>query len=164
MRDSYAVSYFLPIVLMQGLGFDVAKAQTLTAPVSPHPFPSPNPTTLTKQSLQCFLFGTVLGLTESWLSDKYKLRGPVVVFNAILQIVGIALLGYAKQNGVRYFGAFVLTGSCNANIPAALTYQSNNITGQWRRAFGSALIVGAGGVGGIIGGLVFRDQDAPDYR
>ncbi|KAL3487987.1 major facilitator superfamily domain-containing protein [Aspergillus germanicus] len=140
----YAVSYFLPIVLMQGLGFDVAKAQTLTAP--------------------CFLFGTVLGLTESWLSDKYKLRGPVVVFNAILQIVGIALLGYAKQNGVRYFGAFVLTGSCNANIPAALTYQSNNITGQWRRAFGSALIVGAGGVGGIIGGLVFRDQDAPDYR
>jgi hypothetical protein len=88
----------------------------------------------------------------------------VVVFNAILQIVGIALLGYAKQNGVRYFGAFVLTGSCNANIPAALTYQSNNITGQWRRAFGSALIVGAGGVGGIIGGLVFRDQDAPDYR
>ncbi|KAL2842113.1 major facilitator superfamily domain-containing protein [Aspergillus pseudodeflectus] len=140
----YAVSYFLPIVLMQGLKFDVAKAQTLTAP--------------------CFLFGTVLGLTESWLSDKYKLRGPVVVFNAVLQIIGIALLGYAKQNGVRYFGAFVLTGSCNANIPAALTYQSNNITGQWRRAFGSALIVGAGGVGGIIGGLVFRDQDAPDYE
>ncbi|KAL2841143.1 major facilitator superfamily domain-containing protein [Aspergillus pseudoustus] len=140
----YAVSYFLPIVLMQGLNFDVAEAQTLTAP--------------------CFLFGTVLGLTESWLSDKYKLRGPVVVFNAVLQIIGIALLGYAKQNGVRYLGAFILTGSCNANIPAALTYQSNNITGQWRRAFGSALIVAAGGVGGVIGGLVFREQDKPDYE
>jgi hypothetical protein len=35
--NSYAVSYFLPIVLMQGLGFDVAKAQTLTAPVSISP-------------------------------------------------------------------------------------------------------------------------------
>ncbi|KAL4973708.1 major facilitator superfamily domain-containing protein [Aspergillus desertorum] len=140
----YAVSYFLPIVLMQGLGFNVAEAQTLTAP--------------------CFLFGTLLGLTESWLSDRYKTRGIVVVTNAVLQIIGVALLGYAENNGVRYFGAFVLTGSCNANIPASLTYQSNNITGQWRRAFGSALIVGAGGVGGVIGGLVFRDQDAPDYR
>ncbi|KAL4772952.1 major facilitator superfamily domain-containing protein [Aspergillus nidulans var. acristatus] len=140
----YAVSYFLPIVLMQGLEFNVAEAQTLTAP--------------------CFLFGTLLGLTESWLSDKYKTRGIVVVINAVLQIIGVALLGYAKNNGVRYFGAFILTGSCNANIPASLTYQSNNITGQWRRAFGSALIVAAGGVGGVIGGLVFRDQDAPDYR
>ncbi|OJJ04038.1 hypothetical protein ASPVEDRAFT_171768 [Aspergillus versicolor CBS 583.65] len=140
----YAVSYFLPIVLQQGLGFDVARAQTLTAP--------------------CFLFGSLLGIIESWISDKYNTRGIVVVINAVLQIVGIALLGYATGNGVRYFGAFILTGSCNANIPASLTYQSNNITGQWRRAFGSALIVGAGGVGGVIGGLVFREQDSPEYR
>ncbi|KAL4937803.1 hypothetical protein BDV06DRAFT_226590 [Aspergillus oleicola] len=140
----YAISYFLPIVLMEGLGFGVAEAQTLTAP--------------------CFLFGTLLGLTESYFSDKYKTRGIIVVINAVLQIIGVALLGYASNNGVRYFGAFILTGSCNANIPASLTYQSNNITGQWRRAFGSALIVGAGGVGGVIGGLVFRDQDAPEYR
>ncbi|KAI9373416.1 major facilitator superfamily domain-containing protein [Aspergillus egyptiacus] len=140
----YAVAYFLPIVLREGLEFSVAEAQTLTAP--------------------CFLFGTVLGLTESWLSDKYKIRGPVVILNAILQIIGVAVLGYATNNGVRYFGAFILCGSCNANIPAVLTYQSNNITGQWRRAFGSALIVAAGGVGGVIGGLVFRDQDAPEYR
>ncbi|OJJ60229.1 hypothetical protein ASPSYDRAFT_78444 [Aspergillus sydowii CBS 593.65] len=140
----YAVAYFLPIVLQQGLGFDVAKAQTLTAP--------------------CFLFGSALGIIESWLSDKYNMRGVVVVINAVLQIVGVALLGYAKSNGVRYFGAFILTGGCNANVSASLTYQSNNITGQWRRAFGSALIVGAGGVGGVIGGLVFREQDAPEYR
>lgn len=92
------------------------------------------------------------------------MRGVVVVINAVLQIVGVALLGYAKSNGVRYFGAFILTGGCNANVSASLTYQSNNITGQWRRAFGSALIVGAGGVGGVIGGLVFREQDAPEYR
>lgn len=113
---------------------------------------------------QCFLFGSALGIIESWLSDKYNTRGIVVVVNAVLQIVGVALLGYAKSNGVRYFGAFILTGGCNANVSASLTYQSNNITGQWRRAFGSALIVGAGGVGGVVGGLVFREQDAPEYR
>lgn len=44
-----------------------------------------------------------------------------------------------------------------------MTYQQNNIVGQWKRAFTSANMVAMGGVGGIIGGLVFRGQDAPDY-
>lgn len=42
--------------------------------------------------------------------------------------------------------------------------QANNIRGQWKRAFCSATLVGFGGIGGIAGSLVFRSQDAPDYR
>jgi tellurite resistance protein TehA-like permease len=45
-----------------------------------------------------------------------------------------------------------------------MSYQANNIRGQWKRAFCSATLVGMGGVGGIAGGLVFRLQDAPSYR
>lgn len=45
-----------------------------------------------------------------------------------------------------------------------MTYQANNIRGHWKRAFCSATLVGMGGVGGIIGSLVFREQDAPQYR
>ncbi|OOQ86333.1 hypothetical protein PEBR_21932 [Penicillium brasilianum] len=141
---NYAIAYFLPIILNEGLGFSVAAAQSLTAP--------------------CYLFATVLGLAESWLSDKYKTRGLFISVNALVQIVGISILGFAKQSSIRYFGAFVLVGGCNANIPASLTYQSNNIVGQWRRAFGSALIVGSGGVGGVVGSLVFRNQDKPAYK
>jgi hypothetical protein len=59
---------------------------------------------------------------------------------------------------------FLVTGGSNANVPAAVTYQSTNIVGQWRRAFCNATIVGAGGIGGIIGSLAFRTQDAPNYR
>lgn len=44
-----------------------------------------------------------------------------------------------------------------------MTYQANNVVGQWRRAFTSATIVAAGGVGGIIGSCAFRSQDAPEY-
>lgn len=40
---------------------------------------------------------------------------------------------------------------------------ANNIRGHWKRAFCSATFVGLGGVGGIIGSLVFRSQDAPRY-
>lgn len=82
---------------------------------------------------------------------------------------------------MRYFGVFLTTAGANANIPAVMAYQvrtvhsgksfwltvsdqANNIRGQWKRAFCSALLVGFGGIGGIAGSLVFRSQDAPEYR
>jgi hypothetical protein len=73
----------------------------------------------------------VLGLTESWWSDKYNIRGPVILFNVTIEIIGISVLGFAVNPSVRYFGAFLLVGSSNANVPAALTYQGVNIVGQW---------------------------------
>lgn len=72
---------------------------------------------------------------------------------------GLPLLGFAKNNGVRYFGVFLATIACNANVPCVLTWQANNIRGQWKRALCSATLVGAGGIGGIIGSTVFRSQD-----
>lgn len=66
--------------------------------------------------------------------------------------------------GVRYFGVFLATTAANANVPCVLTWQANNIRGQWKRALCSATLVGTGGIGGIIGSTVFRSQDAPNYR
>jgi hypothetical protein len=56
-----------------------------------------------------------------------------------------------------------VTSGSNATIPAALTYQANNIRGQWKRAFCSASMISLGGTGGVVGSLVFRSQDAPHY-
>lgn len=65
---------------------------------------------------------------------------------------------------MRYFGVFIATTACNANVPCVLTWQANNIRGQWKRALCSATLVGAGGIGGIIGSTVFREQDKPEYH
>ncbi|KAF7197269.1 putative transporter [Pseudocercospora fuligena] len=140
---TYSISYFLPIILRQSLGFSVVQSQCLTAP--------------------CYAFSFLLGFLESYISDKFRIRGHIIVFNCVLEIIGIALLGYASQPYVRYFGAFLITGGSNSNVPASMTYQANNIVGQWKRAFASATIVAAGGVGGVIASLVFRSKDAPGY-
>jgi MFS family permease len=97
-------------------------------------------------------------------ADRHHIRGPVIIFNAGLGLIGLPLLGFVKNNGIRYLGIFLATISANANIPAILTYQANNIRGQWKRAFCSATLVGTAGIGGIVGSTVFRDQDAPGYR
>ena len=70
---------------------------------------------------------------------------------------------HANTNLSKYFGVFLTTAGANSNVPATMSYQANNIRGQWKRALCSATLVGAGGIGGIIGGTVFRTQDKPHY-
>ena len=73
-------------------------------------------------------------------------------------------MGFAESNAARYVGVFLAVAGANANVPASMAYQANNVRGQWPRAFSSATLVGFGGIGGIVSSLVFREQDAPVYR
>jgi len=141
---TYALAYFLPVILQLNMGFSVGEAQCLVAPP--------------------YAFAAIVMFGCGWLGDKKKIRGPIIVFNMILCLIGLPIMGFAKAPAVRYFGVFLTTAGANSNIPATMSYQANNIRGQWKRAFCSATLVGMGGVGGIAGGLVFRTQDAPHYR
>jgi len=141
--NSYAIAYFLPIILRDGMGFDVAKAQCLVAPP--------------------YVLAAMVMFVQAYYGDKWHLRGPIIAGNALLGILGLGLLGYSHNNGVRYFGVFLATTSANANCPALLTYQANNIRGQWKRALTSATLIGGGAIGGIIGTTVFRAKDAPNH-
>ncbi|KAJ7200559.1 phthalate transporter [Mycena pura] len=141
---SYSIAYFLPIILLDGMGFTIAAAQCLTAPP--------------------YVAAAVVMYIQAYYADRMRLRGPTIVGNALMGILGLALLGYARSSGARYFGVFLAAASSNANVPAILTYQSNNVRGQWKRALTSATLVGGGSLGGIIGTTVFRAKDAPNYR
>lgn len=133
---TYSLAYFLPIILVENLGFEVGTAQCLVAP--PYAFAG------------FYLFAT------GWLGDRFRFRGPVIAINMIFSLIGLPILGWHPNPYVRYFGVFLVTAGANANIPAVMSYQANNIRGQWKRAFCSATMVGFGGIGGIAGTLVFR--------
>jgi len=141
--NSYAIAYFLPIILQQGLGFSVAAAQCLVAPP--------------------YVAAGIVMYAQAYYADKWRTRGIMIAVNAVIGLIGLPILGFSTNNGARYFGVFLATIAGNANVPAVLTYQANNVRGQWKRAFTSATLVGAGGVGGIIGGSIFRTVDAPNF-
>ncbi|KAF1985521.1 MFS general substrate transporter [Aulographum hederae CBS 113979] len=141
---TYALAFFLPIILQEGLGFDVGESQCLVAPP--------------------YALAGLLMFAMGHLGDKFRLRGPIIVFNMLLCIIGLPIVGWHSSAAVRYFGVFLVTAGANTNIPQAMTYQANNIRGQWKRAFCSATLVGFGGIGGIAGSLVFRTQDSPEYH
>jgi hypothetical protein len=106
----------------------------------------------------------ILMYTTAWVGDKYRIRGAILIVNALICIIGLPMMGFAEGNATRYAGVFLTVAGANANIPACMAYQANNVRGQWTRALSSATLVGLGGIGGIASSLVFRDQDAPEYR
>lgn len=52
-----------------------------------------------------------------------KLRAPFIVFNCLLSVAGLCVLGFALNKWVKYFGAYLVVAGANSNIPFALTFQ-----------------------------------------
>ena len=61
---SYSIAYFLPIILRDGMGFSVAKAQCLVAPP--------------------YVAAAIVMFIEAYYADKWRVRGPTVVGNALM--------------------------------------------------------------------------------
>ncbi|KIY02455.1 uncharacterized protein Z520_02594 [Fonsecaea multimorphosa CBS 102226] len=140
---AYAFAYFTPVIV-QGMGYSAGVANLLSAP----PVGA----------------AVIMALAFAWVGDKYRMRAPVIVTQAIIVITGLMITAYHSSDGVRYFGIFLGVAGCQGNIPAILAYQSNNIRMQSKRSVGSALQIGFGAIGGIIASTAFSQKEAPTYR
>ncbi len=139
---STALSYFVPTILL-GMGFTSADSILLYAPP--------------------YYYAVVPALLTSLLSDRLALRGPVLVFNALCLIAGMAMLGFSSAVAVRYAGTMLATGAYVSNWAGLNAYQANNVTGQWKRATVAAAVSACNALGGIAGSYIFRDDEAPTY-
>ena len=95
---STALSYFLPIILQSGMGFSTNKSILLSAPP--------------------YYYAVIPVLISSWIGDKYRLRGPVIVFNSLCLIAGFGMLGLADQVAVRYIG------TCTCSQPPCYIFRT----------------------------------------
>ncbi len=106
---STALSYFVPIILQGGIGFSSDEAIILSAPP--------------------YYWAVIPVIVSSWFADRFRVRGPVIVFNALCLITGFGMLGFAHDPVARYVGVFLATGAYVANWAALSAYQANNIVG-----------------------------------
>lgn len=141
---STALAYFLPIILQSGMGY------------------SPNASILL--SALPYYYAAVPALLTSMVGDHYRLRSPIITFNALTLILGFTLLGFAHDNAIRYTGIYLAIGAYVSNWAALNAYQANNITGQWKRATVAAAVSACNGLGGIVGSYVVRADEAPRYK
>ena len=137
----YALAYFQPIILREGLGFSYALSQLLSGPP--------------------YVFAMVASMATAWLSDRMKVRWPIICAQAVIAIAGLLIILYGKAPGFRYFGLFVAVWGSQANDPQILAYAQNQTSTMNKKGILAALMITAGAAGGITGSTIFRAQDAP---
>ena len=140
----YAFSYFLPVILKDGFGYSTGRAQLLTFPP--------------------YAVGAVWIMICAFTADHFKVRGPIMLFNASLYIIGLSLTAFVENVHTRYAGVFLGVMGIIANIPTQWAYAHNNMVGQNKKGLTMSLMVMGGAFGGIIAGNIFQSKDAPDYR
>ncbi|KAJ5677380.1 Major facilitator superfamily domain general substrate transporter [Penicillium maclennaniae] len=143
---STSMSYFLPIILQTGMGFSSNESILLSTPP--------------------YYYAAIPVLLTSLVGDKYRTRGPVITFNALVLIAGFLMFGLpaSKQVTVRYIGIFLATGAYVSNWAALNAFQANNVVGQWKRATTAAAVTACNGLGGVAGSYIVRSQETPHYQ
>ncbi|KAF9888313.1 hypothetical protein FE257_008745 [Aspergillus nanangensis] len=139
----YAFSYFKTIILKEGMGYSTTDSQLMSAPP--------------------YILAAILTYFSGWLTDKYRIRGPVIAVHQILTSIGMVIMAYGGANGAKYFGIFLGVGALQYCIPGVLAYQANNIVSHSKRGVASATCLIGGGLGGIIASVAFKSSESPQY-
>lgn len=128
---------FLPSIV-NGLGFDEAESQLLTVPI-------------------CFL-GFLSVNFWCWYSDRFQLRGPLIIGLAVVCATGFSILaGVVHGKGPRMFALCLISFSVQPLIPLTLAFLFTNTVGLPRRALSIPLQNACGQFGGLAVSYTFTD-------
>ncbi|KAL3438641.1 major facilitator superfamily domain-containing protein [Aspergillus tetrazonus] len=143
---STSLNYFLPQIIESGLGFSSNESILLSTPP--------------------YYWAVLPVLLTSLIGDTFRIRGPLITFNALCLIAGYLMFGLpsSTQVTVRYVGTFLATGAYVSNWAALNAFMANNIVGQWKRATTAAAVAACNGLGSIAGSYIVRQSEAPEYQ
>jgi hypothetical protein len=85
------------------------------------------------------------------LSDRLRLRGPLVMLCALLAIIGYTMLyttSPAEHPGVGYAGTILAAAGVYPTVPLMLTWSSGNAGGSLKKGVVIGLLSGFGNFGG----------------
>ncbi|KAI0311411.1 MFS general substrate transporter [Amylostereum chailletii] len=137
----YAVALFTPSII-SSLGYSAARAQLLSIPP--------------------FVCGCFYTITAGVLSDHFHLRGPFIVLNSCVAMVGYILAYTTSAPGPGYAAAVFAAMGVYANIAITLAWAGGNAGGEVKRGTVIAMVIGMGNLGGICSSFVYNDP--PRYH
>lgn len=145
----YSTTFFMPTILKE-FGWTAESAQVHTIPV--------------------YVVAAAAMLAVAWASDRLCHRYGFIMLGVLISTIGYSIL--LAQHGhyqnlsseTKYAAVFLATMGGYINTPIALAWLSNNLSGHWKRAFGSGIQVTIGNVAGLVASNIFRTDEAPIYR
>lgn len=140
----YSGALFLPSILVD-FKWTPEEAQVRTIPV--------------------YVFSGGMMLLGAYLSDKTRHRSGFIVAGASITTIGYAMLLSQTDKSRDYkFGAvFLVFGGAYMITPIALAWLQNNLSGHWKRLYGSSMQVMLGNIAGVIGSNIFLTNESPGF-
>ena len=138
----YTLSLFLPIII-NDLGYSATHAQLLSIP--PH------------------LIAFITTMSFAVHAERTKRRAPYIILGSAMGIIGYIILITSRWPGVSYAGTLVVASGVYFASTIVLSWPANNVSGQTKRATGSALQISIGNVGSMIGTQLYRPKSSPRF-
>lgn len=109
--------------------------------------------------------GTIVCIILAMLSDRFKIRGPILFGIAgPLILIAFAILRTVENTGVRYMAIFFATCGGFTGSPVFVAWNVDNNAGPMVRAVSSAFSISLGCLGGILATWTYLPSQAPHYE
>ena len=97
-----------------------------------------------------FAVATPVTVSVAFLSDRLKLRGPMMLSVLPLAIVGYAVIAHVTSPQARFAMTTLMAMGMYASVPPVLVWNANNSAGHYKRATTSALQLAVANAGGFV--------------
>jgi predicted MFS family arabinose efflux permease len=114
-------------------------------------------------SVPPYLVAAMVCVGASFLSDRLKTRGFIMLAISPLIVIGFAIMATVKSTAIRYFAIFLATTGAFTCSPILLAWVVSNSAGPSVRAIVTSYSVGIANIGGIIATWTYLPSDAPGY-
>ncbi|SCU87740.1 LAME_0D11298g1_1 [Lachancea meyersii CBS 8951] len=131
----YSFTTFLPAILKLGMGYTSKQAQYLSVPV--------------------YILAAAVFLCSAYVSDRYNLRGPVILGFNLVTAVGYVIMLTVERPGIKYFACYLMTFSVYTGPGLNVTWVSNNVAPHYKRATAIGLSQIFGNLAGAIAGQIY---------
>lgn len=105
-------------------------------------------------------------LGGAWLSDKIRMKGPVLILLCLGPIAGCSILlavgRAASDRAVLLFGYYIISVYPGIS-PLIYSWSGQNTGGDTKRKVTTAMLFIGSNAGNIIGPLLFRPEEKPRY-
>lgn len=139
----YSFGLFVPSIV-QGLGYSAINAQLYSVPP--------------------YAVAAFLTVIAAYVSDKYKIRGPIMLAFLPLSIIGYAVIGHTTDLRLKYGMLFLMAAGLYPSVPPVLVWLSNNYTSHYTRATAIGLQLAIANCGGFVAAFVYPATQAPSYE
>ncbi|KAL4937699.1 hypothetical protein BDV06DRAFT_215677 [Aspergillus oleicola] len=111
-----------------------------------------------------YAVAAVLTVFVSFLSDRVKLRGVIMLFSLPIAIAGYAAIGNINSPETKYGMTFLMATGMYASVPCILVWNSNNSAGHYKRATTSGMQLAIANAGGFVATFIYPNKDQPQYH